>query len=104
MDSWRVIYFLAFLPSVTRSPAAADGPTGLNFSMWVDLEANSMIFGKLRSKVKVQVQISTEICPFWAIFGHRGYMWDYSEPGRVRWGIIGSMPTNLGNFGKTGKS
>ena len=25
-------------------------------------------------------------------------MWDYSGPGRVRWGTIGSMPTNFGNL------
>ncbi len=29
----EIIYFLAFLSPVTRSPAAANGPRGLNFSM-----------------------------------------------------------------------
>ncbi len=38
-----------------------------------------------------------KICLFWADFGHRGFVWDYSGPGRVRWGTIGSMPTNFGN-------
>ncbi len=27
-------------------------------------------------------------------------MWDYSEPKRVRWGTVGSMPTNFGNLPK----
>ena len=27
-------------------------------------------------------------------------MWDYSGPGRVWWGTIGSMPTNFGNLPK----
>ena len=30
-----LIYFLAFLPCVLASPAAADGPTGMIFGMWV---------------------------------------------------------------------
>ena len=27
-------------------------------------------------------------------------MWDYSRPGRVGWGTIGSMPANFGNMPK----
>ncbi len=42
-------------------------------------------------------------CLFWAVFGHRGHMWDYSEPRGVRWGTIGSMPTNFGNLPKVRK-
>ena len=41
-----------------------------------------------------------KICLFSADFGHRGCVWDYSGPGRVRWGTIGSMPTNFGNLPK----
>ncbi len=44
-----------------------------------------------------------KICLFWADFSHRGYVWDYSEPGRVRWGTIGSMPSNFGNLPKVGE-
>ncbi len=40
------------------------------------------------------------ICLLWAVFGHRGYMWHYSKPRRVRGGTIGSMPTNFGNLPK----
>ncbi len=36
-----------------------------------------------------------KICLFCATFGPRGYVWDYSWPGRVMWGTIGSMPTNI---------
>ncbi len=64
----------------------------------MDLEANLTLFGTLRSKVKGQISI--KICLLWAVFGHRGYMWDYSEPRSVRWGTIGSMPTNFGNLPK----
>ncbi len=44
-----------------------------------------------------------KICLFWANFSHRGYVWDYSEPVRVRWGTIGSLPTNFGNLPKVRK-
>ncbi len=44
-----------------------------------------------------------KICLLQAVFSHMGYMWDYSEPGRVRWGTIGSMPTNFGNLPKVRK-
>ncbi len=44
-----------------------------------------------------------KICLLWAVFDHRGYMWYYSEPRRVRLGTIGSMPTNFGNLPKVRK-
>ncbi len=44
-----LIYFLAFLPYVTPSPAAANGPRGFIFGMRIDLAANSTLFDKSRS-------------------------------------------------------
>ncbi len=88
------------LPCVTRPPAVPNGPRDLNFGMRMYLDPDSTLFGKLRSKVKGKGQISMKICLFWAVFGHKGYMWDYSEPRKVRWGTIGSMPTNFGSLPK----
>ena len=76
------------------------GPRGSIFGRDVGPDCSLPIFGFLRSKVKGQGQISMKICLFWAVFGHRGYMWGYSEPKRVRWGTIGSMPTNFDNLPK----
>ncbi len=56
-----------------------------------------LFFGKLRPKVKVKYPWKHA---FSGPISHRGYVWDYSEPGRVRWGTIGSMPTNFGNLSK----
>ncbi len=68
--------------------------------MEVGPDGGPLIFYISRSKVKGQGQISMKICLFQADFGHRGCVWDYSGPGRVRWGTIGSMPTNFGNLPK----
>ncbi len=67
-----IIYFLAFLPWVLASPAAADGPMGMIFSMWVCLGDRPLIFYKSGSKVKGQGQKSTKKRSFWANFGYRG--------------------------------
>ncbi len=68
--------------------------------MELGLDGGPLIFYISRSKVKGQGQISMKICLFWADFGHRGYVWGFSGPGRVRWGTIGSMPTKSGNLPK----
>ena len=47
-------------PSVTTSPAAAKGPTDLIFGMYMEIGDRMTIFGKSRSKVKGQGQISTK--------------------------------------------
>ena len=70
------------------------------FGMKVCFYYGMLIFGKLGSQVKGQGQKSIKICLFCAVFGHRGSMWGYSEPKRVRWGTIGSMLTNFGNLPK----
>ncbi len=44
-----IIYFLAFLPSVTASPAAAVGPMDMNFGRKVCFDYGMPIFGKSRS-------------------------------------------------------
>ncbi len=92
--------FPSVLASVTASPAAANGPTDMIFGMKVCFDYGMLIFGKSRSRVKGQGRKSTKICLFWADFGHRGYVWGYSGPGRVRWGTYGSMPTNFGKLPK----
>ncbi len=44
-----------------------------------------LIFDKSGSKVKgLGKKSMKKMCLFWADFGHRGYVWDYSEPGRVK--------------------
>ena len=53
-------------------------------------------FWKIR--VKGQGQKSIKICLFWADFGHRGHVSDYSGPGRVRSGTFGSVPINFGKL------
>ena len=70
------------------------------FGMMMGLGYGMLIFAKSGSWVKGQGKKSTKICLFWAYFGHRGHVWDYSGPGRVRWGTIGSMPTKFGNLPK----
>ncbi len=40
-----IIYFLAFLPCVTRPPAAAVGPTGLIFDMRMEFVCGLTLFG-----------------------------------------------------------
>ncbi len=85
---------------VTLPPAIAVGPTDMIFGMMMGIGYGMLIFAKSGAKVKGQGQKSTKIFFFWAYFGHMGYVWDYSEPGRVRWGTIGSMPTNFGNLPK----
>ncbi len=77
------IYQLSFLPCVSTSPVAADGPMGMIFGMWMCFGDRLLIFVKSGSKVKGQGQKSIKICLFWVDFGHRGYIWDYSEPRRV---------------------
>ncbi len=71
-----LIYFLAFLASVTASPAATNGPTDMSFGMEVCFHCGMLIFEKLGPKVKGQGQISMKIRLFWANLGHRGYVWD----------------------------
>ncbi len=97
------LYIFPSFPSFRvypHPPVAADGPTGLIFGMNVGFGCGLLIFGKSGSKVKGQGQKSLKICLFGADYGHRGYMWDYLGPGRVRWGTFGSMPTNFGNLPK----
>ena len=66
---------------------------GMIFGMWMCFGDRLLIFVKSGSKVKGQGQKSIKICLFWVDFGHRGYIWDYSEPRRVGGGgTIGSMP------------
>ena len=67
------------------------------FGMWMCHGGRPLIFGKWGSKVKVG---NPQKYAFRADFGHRGYVWDYSGPGRVRWGTFGTMPTNFGNLPK----
>ena len=81
----------SFLPCVTHPPAAANGPRGLIF--WhVD---GTYVWLDSFWSIGVKGQKSMKICHFRADFGHTGYVWDYLGPGRVRWGTIGSMPSNI---------
>ncbi len=69
-------------PSVTTSPAAANGPIDTIFGMGVDIDDRMPIFGKSRSEVKGQGQQSTKNrflqrrlvtgARFWSIQDRRG--------------------------------
>ena len=63
-DNHILIYFLAFRPSATPSPAAAVGPTHMIFGTKVCLYYGMLIFGKLGTKVKGQGKKSMKICLF----------------------------------------
>ncbi len=96
-----LIYFLAFLPGVCHTPSCRSRWI-YEHDFWHD--DGSWVCDADFCKIGVigqgQGQKSTKICLFWAYFGHRGHVWDYSGPGRVRWGTIGSMPTYFGTLPK----
>ncbi len=66
--------FPSFLVCVTGYPAIVNGPINMIFDRMMGFNLNLLIFGKSRSKVKGQGQISMKICIFWVNFGHSSYV------------------------------
>ncbi len=80
-DVWFFPSFrVSVCPSVTTSPAAANGPIDMIFGMGMDIEDHMPILGKSRSKVKVKKvkknwvlqQLLVTGTWFWSIQDRRG--------------------------------